>query len=109
MQNVYDAAHSLAHAITDSYEFKQFREAEAKIMESEHLKTMIADIQKRRMEIQAAQFQGQQPDEAATAKFQELVNVAAKDPVAAAYLQAEMRFNLMMTDVSKILGDVMGL
>lgn len=108
MQNVYDAAHSLAHAIKDSEEFKSFRVAEAKIMESESLKAIISDIQKRRMEIQAAQMQGQQLEPGFQEKFQELVTVAAKDPVAAEYLQAEMRFNIVMTDVSKILGDVMG-
>lgn len=108
MQNVYDAAHSLAHAIKDSDEFKKFRELEAVIMGNESLKNMIADIQKRRMEIQALQIQGIQPDQEIQEKFQELVGVAAKDPVAAEYLQAEMRFNQLMTDVSKILGDVMG-
>lgn len=109
MQNVYDAANTLAHAIKDSHEFKKFREAEARIMDNDSVKAMIADIQKRRMEIQTDQMQGKQPDAAAQEKFQELVNVAAKDPVAAEYLQAEMRFNLMMSDVSKILGDVIGL
>ncbi len=108
MQNVYDAAHSLAHAIKDSDEFKKFRELEAIIMDNESLKNMIADIQKRRMEIQALQIQGIQPDQEIQEKFQELVGVAAKDPVAAEYLQAEMRFNQLMTDFSKILGDVMG-
>lgn len=108
MQNVYDAAHSLAHAIKDSDEFKKFRELEAVIMGNESLKNMIADIQKRRMEIQALQIQGIQPDQEIQEKFQEMVGVAAKDPVAAEYLQAEMRFNQLMTDVSKILGDVMG-
>lgn len=108
MQNVYDAAHTLAHAIKDSEEFKKFRELEENVVGNESLKVMIADIQKRRMEIQAAQMQGIQPDQAALEKFQELVEIAAKDPVAEQYLQAEMRFNLLMTDVSKILGDVMG-
>ncbi len=108
MQNVYDAAHTLAHAIKDSEEFKKFRELEEAITANDSLKTMIGDIQKRRMEIQAAQLQGIQPDQDVQEKFQALVAVAAKDPTAAEYLQAEMRFNQLMTDVSKILGDVMG-
>ena len=40
---------------------------------------------------------------------QELYQIIMKDPMAAQYMQAEMRFSLMMNDVYKILGDVMGL
>lgn len=108
MQNVYDAAHTLAHAIKDSEEFKKFRELEAEVKDNESLKAMVEDFQKRQLELQAAQLQGIQPDEEKMNKLQELFGVLSKDPKAAEYFQAEMRFNQLMTDVSKILGDVMG-
>ncbi len=108
MQNVYDAAHTLAHAIKDSEEFKNFRALEAEVKGNESLKAMVEDFQKRQLELQAAQLQGIQPDEDKMNTLQELFSVLSKDPKAAEYFQAEMRFNQLMTDVSKILGDVMG-
>ena len=41
--------------------------------------------------------------------IQELYQIIAKDPTAAAYLSAQMRFSIMMSDVYKILADVMGI
>lgn len=108
MQKVYDSAHTLAHAIKDSEEFIKFRELESKVKGDDSLKSIIEDFQKRQLEMQAAQLQGLQPDEEKMAKLQELFSILSKDPTAAEYFQAEMRFNQLMTDVSKILGDVMG-
>ena len=42
-------------------------------------------------------------------QIQNLYQIIVKDPMAAQYMQAEMRFSLMMNDVYKILGEVMGL
>ena len=108
MQNVYDAAHTLAHAIKDSEEFKKFRELEGEVKGNESLRAIVEDFQKRQLEMQGLQLQGIQPDEEKMEKLHELFGVLSKDPKAAEYFQAEMRFNQLMTDVSKILGDVMG-
>ena len=40
---------------------------------------------------------------------EELYQIIMTDPTASQYMQAEMRFSLMMNDVYKILGEVMGL
>lgn len=42
------------------------------------------------------------------ASVQQLYAIMAKDPLAAQYLQAEMRFSLMMKDVYEILGEAIG-
>ena len=42
-------------------------------------------------------------------QVQNLYQVVATDPLAAQYLQCEMRFQVMMQDVYKILGETAGL
>ena len=42
-------------------------------------------------------------------QMSDLYAVVMKDPLAAQYLQAQMRFSVMMADVYKILGDAMGI
>lgn len=105
---MYDAAHQLANAIKDAEEFKQFRKLEAEVKSNPSLKTMVEDFQKRQLELQAERLSGKEVDSNKMSQLEELFNVISKDPKAAEYFQAELRFNQMMTDVSKILGDAMG-
>ena len=52
---------------------------------------------------------GEQVEADAMQQMQELSQIMMRDPLAAQYMQAQMRFSLMMNDVYKILGEVIGL
>ena len=52
---------------------------------------------------------GQQMDTDAMAQIQNLYGILLQDPLAAEYLQCEMRFSLMMNDVYQILSEVIDL
>ncbi len=107
--NVYDQAHSLAQAIKLSEEFKQYKEIEAQIDEKPELSKMIKDFQQKSMEIQAKQLMGEEMGQEALAGIQQLYQIVMQDPLAANYMQASMRFSLMMKDVYEILGEATGL
>lgn len=107
--NVYDQAHGLAKAIKESGEFKDYMAQKAEIDKNPELSKMITDFQTKQLEIQAKQLTGQEVDENFTSQIQELYGILMKDPKAALYMQAEMRFSIMMNDVYKILGEVMGI
>ncbi len=101
--NVYDQAHQLAAAIKESDEFKHYQAGRQQIRTNEDMKNMINDFQNRSMELQVKQFSGEQPDADDLANVQKLLGVITMDPVASQYLEAEMRFSLMMKDVYEIL------
>lgn len=104
--NVYDQAHSLAKAIKESEEYKQY-EAQKKIVESNpQLDETIKDFMRQQIEIQAAQMMGQEMDAERIQKIQQLSAILMQDPSAAQYLQCQMRFSMMMADVYKIIGEV---
>ena len=107
--NVYDQAHGLAQAIKASEEFKQYDEARRKVRRNEELNKMIKDFQSKQFELQAKQLSGQQlgPDDMAA--VQQLYAILLKDPLAAQYLENEMRFSIMMTDVYEIIGEATGI
>lgn len=107
--NVYDAANHLAKAIRDSEEYKAFKRMEASVKTSEPVKKMIEDFHAKQFELQKKQMMGETPSEFEIKQLQKLVEVASIDPLARDYISAEMRYMLMIQDVSKILGDVMGL
>lgn len=104
--NVYDQAHSLAAAIKASEEFKQFDQSKKTIEANPELDAAIKDFINKQLQMQAQQMMGQQIDSEDFDKLQQLSAILMQDPSAAAYLQNQMRFSMMMSDVYKIITDV---
>mgnify|MGYP003042831991 FL=1 len=73
------------------------------------MKKMMEDFHSKQLELQTKQMMGQEVTSEMMQSVQDLYQIIAKDPVAAEYLQAEMRFSVMMQDVYKILGEVVGI
>ncbi len=73
------------------------------------LSAALKDFQAKQLEVQAKQMMGEQVGPEVMQQIQELSQIMMRDPLTAQYLQAQMRFSLMMNDVYKILGEVMGL
>jgi cell fate (sporulation/competence/biofilm development) regulator YlbF (YheA/YmcA/DUF963 family) len=105
--NVYDEAHNLERAIKESEEFKQFRDLKKKVAENEAVKKMVDDFQAQQMELQKKQMLGEEIGEDIMANVQELHGIITQDPLALEYLQANLRFSMMMQDVFKIVGEAM--
>ena len=103
--NVYDEAHSLAQAIKESEEFKQFKAQEELVNANPDLKKMIDDYQSKQMEVQAAQMMGQDTAEQ-IAQLQAAAAIIMSDPTAGNYLQCQMRYAIMMQDVLQIISEV---
>ncbi len=106
--NVYDQAHQLAKATKESEEFKHFDAAQMQLKNKPELDKMMKDFQAKSMEIQLKQMSGEQPDAEEMQKLQQLYSIVAMDPMASAYMEAEMRFSLMMKDVYEIIGEAIG-
>ncbi|MBR6472141.1 MAG: YlbF family regulator [Firmicutes bacterium] len=106
--NVYDQAHQLAKAIQESEEFKHFKSAESQLKTKPELESMMNDFQAKSVEIQLKQMSGEQPDAEDLQKIQQLYGIVAMDPLAASYMESEMRFSIMMKDVYEIIGEAIG-
>jgi cell fate (sporulation/competence/biofilm development) regulator YlbF (YheA/YmcA/DUF963 family) len=107
--NVYDEAHSLARAIKESNEFKEFDRMRIQIEGDEDVSKMLGEMQQLQVELQAAQMQGKQPDPSTLSRVQSLSTMLATKPLAAQFMQAEAAFSLMMNDVFAIIGEAMGM
>ena len=107
--NVYNEAHNLARAVRESEEYKQYEDIKKKVAGNPALTAMLNDFQTKQFEMQAKQMMGETLPADMNGQIQELYNIMMKDPLSAQYLQCEIRFSMMMNDVYKILGEVMGL
>ena len=107
--NVYEEAHALERAIKESEEYKQYKAAKDKIDANEDLKKMMDDFHQKQLEVQTKAMMGEELTDEMQQSVQNLYQIVAADPLAAEYLQCEMRFQVMMQDVFNILGDTIKL
>ena len=100
--NVYDQAHGLAQAIKASQEFIQYDALKKQVDANPELAAMVK-------EVQAKQMMGEQMNAEMMAQAQQLYAIMMRDPLAMQYMEAQMRFSLMMNDVYKIIGEAVGI
>lgn len=104
--NVYDQAHNLARAIRECEEYRQYAKQRDLVNANPQLKSMIDDFQKQQIAIQAAQMAGDEVSPETMGQLQQSMQILMTDPIAAEYIQCQMRFALMMQDVFGILNEV---
>ena len=102
---VYDEANNLAKAIQDSQEYKEYKKAKEEIEAIPDMKTKIDEFEKIRYEAQVMAFQGKDNDEEKKKKLQEMYDILMKEPKIKEYFDIEVRFNIMLADVNKIISE----
>ena len=105
MVNIHDKANELAALIRQSEEYKAYKSIKDEVLAEESNKKMIGDYQKLQFEAQAAYMMGKEPDAALKDKIQKVGEVLQFNPRITEYFAAEYRFNTLVSDVYKIIGD----
>ena len=101
---VYDEANNLAKAIQESKEYKDYEKAKKDVEAIPELKTKIEEFEKIRYDVQVMSFQGKEDQEKMT-KLQEMYDILNKEPKIKEYFDIEVRFNIMLADVNKIISE----
>lgn len=102
---VYDEANNLAKAIQESKEYKEYKRAKEDINAIPEMKAKIDEFEKIRYDVQVMSFQGEKQDEAKMKKLQEMYDILLKEPKIKDYFDIEIRFNIMLADVNKIISE----
>lgn len=103
--NVYDSVNNLADAIKRSKEYTEYKEIKEKIMQDKDTKTKIDEFEKIRYEEQVLALQGEKQSEEKMKKLQELYTILVQNPDVKDYFDKEVRFNVMIADINKIIGE----
>ena len=102
---VYDQVNNLARAIKDSKEYKEYKEVKALLMAEPELKSKVDEFEKIRYEEQLLALQGETQSEEKMIKLQELYQILVQNPNVKDYFDKEVRFNVLIADVNKIIGE----
>lgn len=102
---VYDKCHELASSIKKSKEYLEYKEIKARVYSDVRLKDKIDEFEKIRYEEQVLAIQGEEQNEEKVKKLQELYGILIKEPEVKEYFDKEVKFNVLIADVNKIIGE----
>ena len=103
--NVYDTANKLAQEIKQSEEFLTYQIAKQAINLNFELKQKIDEFEKARYEAQIVALQTGKDDENKMKHVQALYGELIQNEEASRYFDAEMKFNILIADINKIIGE----
>ena len=103
--NVYDTANKLAGEIKTSEEYNNFKIAKETINLNQDLKNKIHEFNQKRYEVQLNAMQTGKNDEEKMKKIQEAYVELIEIDEAKKFLEAETKFNILIADVNKIIGE----
>ena len=103
--NVYDTVNRLASEIKSSEEYVNYKMAKEAINMKQDLKEQIKKFEKARYDAQIKGLQTGKPDEESLKEAQKLYIELIEDQDAKRYFEAETKFNILIADVNKIIGE----
>ena len=104
--NVYDTVNKLAQEIKQSEEYIAYKMAKEAINLNIELKNKIDEFEKSRYEAQIVALQTGKDDESKMRRVQELYGELIQNQEASKFFDAEIKFNILIADVNKIIGQV---
>lgn len=103
--NIYDTANNLAREIKDSEEYKQYAKIKKVISENKDKKAKLDEFEKIRYSTQLEAMQGKTQDDNLMKQLQDTYMKLIEDEQIKSYFDAEMKFNVMIADVNKIIAE----
>ena len=107
--NIYDQAHALARALKETDEYREYQRLKDVAMENETQKALIEEYKRLQFQAQVKFASGDRPEESDMQRLQAIGNLLQFNPDASSFLLAEFRFQKMLADIYKILGDAAGI
>ena len=105
VMNVYDTANKLAYEIQNSDEYKSYKKIKNDIMSNNDSKSKIEEFEKLRYDVQLMQYTGESKDEEKAKKLEEMYAMLVQDEQIKKYFDLEIKFNVMIADVNKIIAE----
>lgn len=103
--NVYDTANRLAQEIKQSEEYMNYKMAKQALNLNTELKEKMAEFEKSRYEVQLEMMQTGKNNEEKYKKVQEMYAELIENTEAKKFFEAETKFNIVIADVNKIIGE----
>ena len=106
--NPYDQAHTLARALKESEEYREYQRLREVAYESDTNHALLDEYKRLQFRLQAKMAAGETMPEEDFQRLQQIGTLLQFNQDVSAFLLAEFRFQRMLSDIFKILADVAG-
>ena len=103
--NIYDTANKLAQEIKQSEEYKNYKKAKETLNMKQDIKEKVQEFEKARYDAQIEAMQTGKNNEEKIQKMQQLYIELMENEDAKEFFDAETRFNTIIADVNRIIGE----
>ena len=103
--NIYDTANRLAQELKQSEEYINYKMAKETLNMKSDLKQKIQEFEEARYDAQIEMMQAGKNNEEKTKKMQNLYIELIGNDDAKRFFEAETKFNIILADINKIIGD----
>ena len=107
--NPYDQAHALARALKDSEEYREYARLKEIAYDDGTNKALLDEYKRLQFRMQAKLASGETMPEEDFQRLQQIGALLQFNPDVSAYLLADFRFQRLLSDIFKILGEVAGI
>ncbi len=107
--NVYDTANLLAKQLRETEEYTQYHRLREIAYDDSTNKALLDELKRLQFKMQAKAASGERPADEDMQKLMQITSLLQLNQDASAYLLAEFRFQKLIADIYKILGDVAGI
>lgn len=103
--NFYDKVHELVKCLKDTPEYSNYIKIKQKVKQDEELSEKIQEFRKRQSAEQVKYINGKEMDENTKKEMQQMYSLIIQNPLAVEFFQAEIKLDVMLADMQKIIGD----
>ena len=107
--NILDEAHALARHLKETEEYQTYIRLKEVAYADSTNETLLNEYKRMQFRLQTISAGGGQPDSEDMEKFSRIASLLQLNEDARNYLLAELRFQRILADVYKILGEVAGI
>ncbi|MCI8397070.1 MAG: YlbF family regulator [Clostridia bacterium] len=103
--NVYDTANKLAQELRTSEEYLSYKKIKEELNQNAEVKAKIREFEEKRYEVQLEALKGEEQEKTKLEEMQKIYVELMQNDIAKRYFEIELKFNVLLADVNKIIGE----
>ncbi|MDE5830909.1 MAG: YlbF family regulator [Clostridia bacterium] len=103
--NVYDTANKLAAELKTSEEYLEYKRIKQELDNKPDVKAKIREFEEKRYAVQLEALKGEEQEKTKLEEMQKIYIELMEEPIAKSYFEIELKFNVLIADVNKIIAE----
>jgi len=103
--NVYDTANKLARELKESNEYLEYKNIKKALDQNQEVKEKLREFEEKRYAVQLEALKGEEQEKDKLEEMQRIYATLMQNELAKSYFDAELKFNVLIADVNKIIAE----